>query len=160
MKKASLLLLTLAVFLPTISFATPAETAGVAPSPVDFNSLKSYLRTRDFNQKQYDNGLREWEFTPYVYTQERLQYKNVETQEKPEFPGIEYGKLCYHWKNCVKRIYKASNGYDQAYKNYTPEKVVNKGLDLAFTNEKKSVPASDVRTGKYKLLNWNFGQNR
>ncbi len=162
MKKIALLL-SFAILIPFMTTsATPAETAGVAPSPVDFNALKNYLRTREYNHKQYDNGLRSWEFKPYEYKSERLQYRNGDTRKKPQFPGIEYKKLCYHWKNCVKRVYKASNGYDQAYKEYVGPKVIaNKGVDLAFKKDNRNVPvATDVRSGAYKLWNWSFITDR
>lgn len=157
MKKIALLL-TLAILIPLASFATPAETAGVPPSPVNFKSLKQYLQTRDYLHKKYDNGLRSWEFKPYVYKSPRLQYKNIGAKEKPQFPGIEYKKLCYHWKNCVRRVYQASDGYDKSYKKYTPKPVINKGLDLAFNDKKRkgNVSNSEVRSGNYKLWNWRF----
>jgi len=158
MKKLALLL-TLAIMLPAISFAVPAETTGGAISKESYSTQKRYLSTKNFLKKRFESGLRSWEFKPHVYKEERLQYKNVDFQKKPEFPGIEYKKLCYHWKNCVRRVYKASNGYNKAYKKHAPVRTKNKGLDLAFSQTgKRFSQASDLRTGKYKLLNWNISR--
>ena len=140
------------------AFAIPAYPGSHStPSPINFSSLKNYLRTRQFLNKRFTNGLRSWEFKPYVYKKKNLQYKNVETVKKPVFPGIEYKKLCFHWKNCVRRIYKASNGYDKAYKKYEGDTKIAgpKKLDLAFIpNRERKIGTTEVRSGKYKLLHW------
>ena len=160
MKKLALLL-TLAIMLPAISFAVPAETTGGAISPESYASQKRYLAIKNFLKKRFDSGLRSWEFKPHVYKSRRLQYKNVDYKRKPTFPGIEYRKLCSHWKNCVKRVYKASNGYDQAYKKYEGDTKIAgpKKIDLAFLpNRARKLGARETRSGKYKLLHWNVSR--
>ncbi len=147
--KKSLLLLSLGLLLSSSAvLAVPAETTGGASHPVRFAVVKRILREKQLNSRE--------EFVPYVYKPERLKFKNVGAHQKPVLPGVNYKKLCYHWKNCVKRIYKASNGYDRAYERYTPVKPEQKKLDLAFLPKKNLKAESDVRSGVYKLWHWRF----
>lgn len=162
MKKTALFL-SLAIMLPAISFAIPANPdSHTTPSVINYEALKDYIRTRNYSQKKYDSGLRSWEFQARKYNNKNraentLYHQNVDENVKPTFPGIEYRKLCYHWKNCVKRIYKASNGYDNSYKkNVTPKSIYNKGIDLAFQKNKNIPLDTGVRSGVYKLWNWRF----
>jgi hypothetical protein len=154
MKKTALLL-SLVILMPALAFATPAETTGGAISTESYSSLKQYLSTKNYLHKKHENGLRSWEFKPYVYKQARLQDKNVGAHPKPNFPGIEYKKLCYHWKNCLKRVYNASNGYDKAYKKYTPKRVhLIKAKSRTHNRGQKNITLKDSRSGNYKLWNW------
>jgi hypothetical protein len=162
MKKVALFL-TVAILLPAITMAIPATPEShTTPSPINYESLQNYLRTRSFLHKRFTNGLRKDEFKPYVYTQKRLQNKNVGVHQKPVFPGIEYKKLCYHWKNCVKRVYKASDSYDRAYQKYQGDtKIINNKLDEAFVkNDGRRFHSKNNRSGKYKLFRWSFLRNR
>ena len=157
MKKIALFLV-IAIMAPALSFAIPANPEShTTPSPINFEALKDYLRSRNFLHKRFNSGLRSWEFKPHVYKAKRLQYKNVDAKKKPTFPGVDYKKLCFHWKNCVKRVYQASNGYDKAFEKYPGDTKVAgpKKLDLAFIkNRERKLGSREIRSGKYKLLHW------
>ncbi len=161
MKKTALLVI-IALFLPVMTMAIPANPESpTTPSVLNFESLRDYLRNKNFLHRKYTNGLRSWEFKPYVFKQKRLQDKNVGAKQKPQFPGIEYRKLCYHWKNCVKRVYKASDSYDKAYRKYQGDtKVIRPYIDRAFIKDNRRFWDKTARSGKYKLLRWSFLRNR
>jgi hypothetical protein len=155
MKKIALLL-SLAILLPALGFAY-TETAINAESPINYESLKDYLNTRQVAHKRYANGLRSWEFVPYKYELNRLADRNIGVKAKPQFPGVDYKKLCIHWKNCIKRVYQASNGYDRAYKKYEPKRFstfLNKAKTRGYKRGQRNITLEDSRSGNYKLWHW------
>lgn len=152
-------LITTALALPFIVFATPAENTNTASLAVNFAQVQDLNTIDDYQMYQKgrtgDSGFRSMDYKPFTYDNTSLvnkMYKqNIEEAVKK--PGVIFGYNCFHWKNCLKDTYKATNGYNQSYKNFQPDSVFTKAKTRGNMRGRKN-QLDGERSGLYKLERW------
>jgi hypothetical protein len=149
-----------ALILPALAIATPADNANTASLPVCFAQIQG-LNTLEDHQlyqkgRRGDSGFRSMDYIPKVYDNEKLENrtykKNItETFEKP---GIVFGRNCFHWKNCLIKSYRSTNGYERAYKKFEPTRVEQVKPATRGNLRGRKNQLNGERSGLYKLERW------
>ncbi len=154
------LLIVAALAFPVISFATPAETAETASLAVnmeqiqDLNTLEDYQMYR--KGRTGDSGFRSMDYKPFTYNNEglvnHLYQENIGADV--EKPGVVFQHHCYHWKNCLKDSYRATNGYGRSYKKFAPTRTGYMKAKTRGNMRGRKNQLDGERSGLYKIERW------
>lgn len=155
------LLLTTAIALPLVTFATPAETTQSASLAVNFAQVQELNTVEDFQMHQKgrggDSGIRAMDYRPFEYDNTSLINKIYKENivEEVEKPGVIFGYNCFHWKNCLKDAYHATNRYNEAYKKFKPASAASFTKAATRGNMRGRKNQLDgERNGLYKIERW------
>lgn len=152
-------LIVTALALPFIVFATPADNAETATLALNFEQVQDLNTIEDYQMHQKgrsgDSGFRSMDYVPATYDNSSLvnkTYKKNITEEVKK-PGVIFGYNCFHWKNCLKATYHATNGYEGSYKKFQPTVSFLKAKTRGNMRGRKN-QLDGERSGLYKLERW------
>ncbi len=149
-----------ALAFPVISFATPAETAKTASLAIDMAQIQELNTIEDYQLyrkgRTGDSGFRSMNYRPFSYNNEGL--VNHLFQEnivgEIEKPGVVFQRRCYHWKNCLKSSYRATNGYGESYKKFEPTRTGYRKARTRGNMRGRKNQLDGERSGLYKIERW------
>lgn len=149
-----------ALVLPALTFATPAETSESATLAVDYAQIQDLNTIEDYQMHQKgrtgDSGFRSMDYVPFSFDNSSLVNKLFKKNviEEVEKPGVVFGYNCFNWKICLKDTYRATNGYDQSYKNFKPESTGFVKADTRGNMRGRKNQLDGERSGLYKIERW------
>ncbi len=154
-------LFTLAVaILPAFAFATPAENNETASLSVYFAQVQDMNTLEDYQMFQKgrrgDSGIRSMDHKPMQYCNKDLVNKTYKENiiEEVKKPGVVFGRNCFHWKNCLKDAYRATDGYEKSYKKFEPTRAQAVKSETRGNMRGRKNQLSGERSGLYKLERW------
>jgi hypothetical protein len=153
-------LIVTALAIPFIVFATPAENTETPTLALNFEQVQDLNTIEDYQMHQKgrsgDSGFRSMDYRPFQYDNSSLinkLYKQNVTEEV-EKPGVVFGYNCFHWKNCLKDAYRATDGYNQSYKNFKPDTTEFVKAETRGNMRGRKNQLDGERSGLYKVERW------